>query len=119
MNVTGHTACCLETQTVASTIPCFQSIKHCTQYLASHIHKPISYPSTSYYRSNFIRLIWIGNQVEDYITHNCLECRQDAYHARIINRRRSFLVIIHTLLDVSVYWELHIQPDLSSDFTDG
>ena len=35
----------LATQTVAPTLPEFQGIKRCVQYLASHPHKPIFYPS--------------------------------------------------------------------------
>ena len=78
----------LDTQTVAPTLPGFQGIKHCVKYLASHSHKPIFYSSNSYDGSNFIRLTLNSNEVEDYTTHNCLECHQDADHARIINRRR-------------------------------
>ena len=37
------------TQTVALTLPGFQVIKLCVQYMASHPHKPIFYPSNSYY----------------------------------------------------------------------
>ena len=40
--------CNLATQTVAPTIPDFQGIKRCVQYLASHPHKPIFYPSNYY-----------------------------------------------------------------------
>ena len=39
---------CLATQTVAPTLPGFQVIKRCVQYLDSHPHKPIFYPSNSY-----------------------------------------------------------------------
>ena len=39
----------LATQTVAPTLPGFQGINCCIQYPASHHHKPIFYPSTSYY----------------------------------------------------------------------
>ena len=66
--------CCLETQTVAPTLPGFQGIKRCLQYLASQPHKPIFYPSTSYDGSNFIRLTWSGNQVEDHTPQKNLEC---------------------------------------------
>ena len=68
-----HKACCLETQTVAYTIPGFQGIKNFIQYLASHYHKLIFYPYNSYDGSNFIRLTWSGYQVEYYTTHNFLE----------------------------------------------
>ena len=54
----------LATQTVAPTLPGFQCIKQCVQYLASHPHKPIFYSSNYYDGSNFIRLTWIRNQVE-------------------------------------------------------
>ena len=66
-----YATCCLATQTVASTLPGFQGIKCCVQYLYSHPHKPIFYPSNYYYGSNFISLIWIGDQVEDHIINNC------------------------------------------------
>ena len=46
----------LETQTVTSTLPVIQGIKICVQYLASRPHKPIFYPSDTYYGSNFIRI---------------------------------------------------------------
>ena len=61
----------------------------------------------------------IGNQVEDYTTHNCLEFHQDADYARILNIRRSVSVILHTLLDVAICWKVNIQIDRGSDSTDG
>ena len=39
---------CLANQTVAPAQPGFQGIKRCVQYLASHRHKPIFYPSNYY-----------------------------------------------------------------------
>ena len=114
-----YTSCHLSTQTVAPTLPSFQCIKLCIQYMASHPHKPILYPSNYYYGSNVIRLTWSGNQVEDYTTHKCLEYHQYADDARILNRKRSVSGIIHTLLSVAVCWKVRIQPDISSDCTDG
>ena len=108
----------LDTQTEAPTLPGFQGIKRCVQYLASQQHKPIFYPYNSYYGSNATRLTWSGNQVEDHTTQNCLECHQDADHAIILNRRRSVSCIIHTLLGVAVCWKVHIQPAIASDSTD-
>ena len=99
--------CCekfsLETQTVSPTIPGFQVIKRCVQYMDSHPHKPIFYPSNYYYGSNDIRLTWSGNQVEYYTTQSVLEFHQDADHARILNRRQSFSVILHTLLGIAIF----------------
>ena len=69
-----YATCCLDTQTVAPTLPDFQGIKRCLQYLASTPHKPIYYPSDSYDGSNVISITWNGNQVENHITQNCLEC---------------------------------------------
>ena len=92
----------LATQTVAPTLPVFQGIKRCVKYLASHPHKPIFYPSNFYDVKNVIRLKWSGDQFEDHTTQNCLECHQDAYHSRILNRRRSVSGIIYTLLGVAV-----------------
>ena len=109
----------LYTQTVAPTLPGLQGIKRCVQYLASHPHKPIFYPSNYYYGSNVIRLTCSENQVEYHRTQNCLECHQDVYHARTINRRRSIFGIIHTLLGVAVCWKVQIQPDIAYDPTDG
>ena len=40
-----YATCCLSTQTVAPTLPCLQGIKICVQYLSSHPHKTIFYPS--------------------------------------------------------------------------
>ena len=51
-----YTACHLLTQTMAPTLPIFQCIKLCIQYMASHPHKPIFYPSNYYYGSNVIIL---------------------------------------------------------------
>ena len=92
--------CRQETQNVAPTLSGFQGIKCCVQYMASHPHKPKFYRSNSYDGSNVIRLTWSGNQVEEYTTQNYLDCHQDAGHARIINRRRQFSGILHTLLGV-------------------
>ena len=58
----------LSTQTVAPPLPSFQGIKRCVQYLTIHPHKPILYPSNSYDGSNFIKLTWSKNQVEDHTT---------------------------------------------------
>ena len=101
-----YATCGLATQTVAPTLPGFQGINFFVQSMSSHPHKPIFYPSNSYDGSNVIRLTWSGNQVEDHTTQNCLECRQSAYHVRILNRRRSVLGIIHTLLGVAVCWKV-------------
>ena len=84
-----YATCLLATRIVAPTIPGFQCIKKCDQYMASHPNKPIFHPSHSYYGSNVIGFTWSGNQVEYYTTQNCLECHQDSDHARIINRIRS------------------------------
>ena len=97
-----YATCRLTTQTMATTLPGFQSIKRSVKYLASHPQKPIFSPSNSYDGSNVIRLTCSGNKVEDHTTKNCLRCHQDADHSRIINRRRSVSVIIHTLLGVAV-----------------
>ena len=67
-----YATCDIATQTVAPTIPVFQVIKRYVQYQYSHPHKTIFYPYNYYDGSNFIRLTWSGNQVEDHTTHNCL-----------------------------------------------
>ena len=110
--------CCLVTQTVAPTLTGFQVIKRRGQYLAIHPHKLIFYPSNSYDGSNFIWLTRSGNQVEYHTTYNCWECYQYADQSRILNRRSSVSGIIHTLLDVSAFWKVHIQPAIASDSTD-
>ena len=43
-----YAICLLATKTVAPNLPGFQGIERCVQYLASHPHKPIFYPSNSY-----------------------------------------------------------------------
>ena len=101
-----YAACYIATQTVEPTLPGFQCIKCYVQYLASHPHKPIFYTSNYYDGSNGIRLTWSGNRVEDHTTQNCFKYHQDADHAIILNRRRSVLGIIHTLLGVAVCWKL-------------
>ena len=65
-----YATCRLANQNVAPTLSGFQGIKRCVQYLVSHPHKPIFYPSHSYDGSNVIRLTWIGNQVEYHTTQN-------------------------------------------------
>ena len=97
-----YATCHIATQNLEPTLPGFQGINRCVQYLASHPHKPIFDPSNYYDGSNVIRLTWSGNQVEYHTTQNCLEFHQDADYARIINRRRSVSGIIHTLIGVSV-----------------
>ena len=67
-----YETCCLATQNVAPTLPCFQGIKHCVQYMESHPHKPICYADKSYDGSNVIRLTWSWNQVEYHTTQNVL-----------------------------------------------
>ena len=98
----SYATCHLDNQTMAATLPGFHSINLSVQYLAIHPHKPIFYPSNSYDGSNVTRLTWIGNQVEDYTTRNCLEYNQYEDRARILNRRRSFSGILSTLLGVVV-----------------
>ena len=118
-NYLCYATCLLATQTVALTLPVFHGIKRCVQYLASHAHKPIFYLSNSYEGSNFIRLTWSGNKVEDHTTHNFFKCHQDADHAKILNKIRSVSGIIHTLLGVSVWWKVNIQPAIAYDSTGG
>ena len=109
----------MATQTVEPTLPGFQGINRCIQYMASHPRKPIFYPSNYYYGSNVVRLTWSRNQVEEYMTQNFLEFHQYVDHARIINRRRSVSVIIHTPLCVAVFFKVQIQLDIASGFTGG
>ena len=58
-----YSTCHLATQTVAPNLLVFQGIKRCIQYLDSHPHKPIFYPSNYYDGSNANRITWSGNQV--------------------------------------------------------
>ena len=97
-----YATCSLATQTVAPTLPSFQDIKRCVKYLDSHPHKPRFYPYNSYDGSNVIKITWSVNKVEDHTTQNCLECHQDADHAKILNRRRSVSGIIHNLFGFDV-----------------
>ena len=114
-----YATCYLETQTVAPTLPGFQGIKRCVQYLASHPHKPIFYPSNSYDGSNFIILTWSWNQAKGRTTRIFLECHQYAEHDIILSRRRSVLGIMRNLLGVAVFWKVNVQPAIASDSTDG
>ena len=43
-----YASCSLSNQTVAPTLPDFQGINRCVQYMDSHPHKPIFYPSNYY-----------------------------------------------------------------------
>ena len=56
-----YATCCIETQTVAPTLLGSQGIKCYVQYLDSHPHKPIFYPSSSHDGSNIIIITWGGN----------------------------------------------------------
>ena len=104
---------------MAPTLIGFKGLKSCIKNLAGHPHKIIFNTYNYYDGSNFIRLTCSGNQVKDYTTHNFLEFHQDAYHARILNIRRLVSCIFYTLLDVDVFWRVHIQPDVASNSTDG
>ena len=110
---------CLANKNVSPTLPGFQVIKECVQYLASHPHKPIFYPYNYYDGSNVIRLTWSVYQVEYHTTQHFLECHQDVDHTIFLNIRLSVSGIIHTLLGVSVCWKVQIQPAIESDSTDG
>ena len=46
----------LGTQNVTPTLPVLQGLNLRIQYLDSHLHRPIFYPSNCYYGSNVIRL---------------------------------------------------------------
>ena len=104
---------------MAPTLPGFQGIKRFVQYMDSHPHKPIFYPSNTYGGSKLIRLSWIEAQVEYHTSQKHLKFHQDAYHTIIINRRPSVSVIIYNMFGVDVFWKVHIHPDISSDSTDG
>ena len=103
---------------MAHPLPGFQGIRRCVQYLASHPHKHIFYLSNFYDGSNVIRLTRGGNKVEDHTSYSFLECHQDEYHTRILNRRWSVMGMIHTLFGVSVCLKLQIQPGIAYDSTD-
>ena len=67
-----YTSYRLENQTVAPTLPGFQGIKLCIQYVVSHPHKPIFHHYNYYDSSNDVIITWSGNHVDDYKTQNCL-----------------------------------------------
>ena len=81
---------------MAPTVPGFQGLKCCIQYLDILPHKPIFYHSNFYDKSNMIGLTWSGNKFEDYTTQYCLDLHQRADHAMLV------LDIIHTILGVAV-----------------
>ena len=56
-----YATCSLTTQNVEPTLPVFQGIKHCVQYLDIHPRKPIFYPYNPYDGSNVIRITWSGD----------------------------------------------------------
>ena len=109
----------LVTQTVTPTFPDLQGINRCIQYLASHHHKPILYPSNYHDGSNFIRLTWNGNQSEDYTTLLFKNAIKIQIMLEFLNRRRSVSGIIRALLGVSVFWKVQNQPYVAYDSTDG
>ena len=98
--------CHLATQTVAPTIPGYQGIKPCAQFLDSHPHKTIFHPSNYYDGSIEIRLTWSGDKVEDYTTQNVLEFHQYDDNVRTLNRRWEVSDILNTLLSVYVCWKV-------------
>ena len=51
-----YTACRMGTQTVENTLTGFQGLKHCIQYLDSHLHKPI-----------FIFIFILMDQISSYL----------------------------------------------------
>ena len=57
-----YTLGCLATHAVAPTIPGFQGIKCCIQYLDSKPNKQLFYPSNSYDVSNVIIITLSGNK---------------------------------------------------------
>ena len=61
----------------------------------------------------------VGIKFKTTLPRIFLEFHQDADCARIVNRRRSFWCITHTLLGVAVCWKVHIQPAIASDSNDG
>ena len=67
-----YTTCRLVTQNLEPTLPGFRGLMILIQYLDTHPHKPIFYPSNSYDRSNVTILTWIEDQVEDYTYLNFL-----------------------------------------------
>ena len=111
MSIIGicYTTFHLETQNLAPTLPGLQGTKHCIQYLASHWHKPIFYPYNCCDGSNVIRLIWSGNQVQDYTTQICLECHQDSDHSRILTKdgRIQVLFILFLVLMSDVKYKFN------------
>ena len=66
----------------------FKVSKTFMEIIATYIHKPIFYPQNYHDDYNIIRIAWSEEQVDYYITHNCLEFYQDAYHTRIRIRKR-------------------------------
>ena len=112
-------ACWPGTKTMAPTLPGFKGLKKCIQFIDTHPRNPILHPSNYYFWSNIIRLTWIGCQVEDYITHNCFECSQNADDAITIYRRRYVYIIIHIYIGVSIFRKVHIYLIVSSNSIDG
>ena len=114
-----YTSCRLVTQTMAPKFPGFEGLNRCIYYLDTQPHKPIFYPYNYYEGYNVTIITWIVYQVEAYNTQNYLQCHQDVYHARNLNRKLSISVIIHTLLGVAVLWKVQIQSYVAYAYTDG
>ena len=62
------------------TIPGFQCLKRCIQYMSSHPNKPILFPSNSYDISKNFIITLTFTRVEDHTTKNFLELHQDVYY---------------------------------------
>ena len=102
---------------MAHTLPGFQVLISCIQYLASHPHKPIFNISNYSDGSNITRLTQSGIKIEDYTSQKFLECHQEIDHAIILKIRQKCSGIIHTLLGIVACWKLQIQLDVSSEST--
>ena len=100
-----YAECFLGTHCVDPILPELKGITRCIQFLAAHPHNCIFYVLNAYGGYNYTRITWSGNQIEDYTIQICFECHQGADNPRILNRRQSVSIIVHTILCVAVFWK--------------
>ena len=72
------------------------------QFIDTHHHKPIFYPSIFYDGSNATRIMWSGDQVGGFTTQFFFEYHQDVDNEIILNWMCYASVIIYMIIVAAV-----------------
>ena len=62
--------------TVLPTLPVFQLFKICIQYTETHPRKNMLYPYVPLFKTNIIRMKYIGVKCEYHLNQTLIECNQ-------------------------------------------